>query len=231
MENSRLVTVRLVCKQQLQVFVRVIETLLTLMNRTSLRRTTTLFTLSVCVASCVRTLPAVPETVGGGESLAVGHVQTALIGSTTRWWPPELRFFEVTHAASGQRFRIEVDLADGWFLVPLPPGTYGLDRAIFDEGAFQEATQLGLTFEVMAQGVTYVGTWRFGLETPQVQRELLWSAIAEPDEVIRETLLPWTVLTGDLLSTHLPEPSVGATRLYEVPPYPRVWFFRRHQTT
>jgi len=29
----------------------------------------------------------------------------------------------------------------------------------------------------------------------------------------------------------LPIPAVGQTQLYAVPPYPRVWFFRRHPTT
>jgi hypothetical protein len=176
-------------------------------------------------------VPALPETVPQDKPLAVGHVLTVLLGPTSRWELPELRFFEVTHADSGQRVQIEVNRADGWFVLPLSPGRYALDRIIFNEGAFQEASQLGLEFEVMPDDVTYIGTWRFGLESPQVQRLVIWSIIMEPDDVVRDQLGIWPTLNGKQLISSSSLPATGETRLYAVPPYPRVWFFRRQQTT
>ncbi|HEU4685123.1 MAG TPA: hypothetical protein VFS39_11540 [Nitrospira sp.] len=187
--------------------------------------------LWVSLASCVTRLPALPDTVPQNHPLAVGHVQTVLLGPTSRWNLPELRFFEVTQAETGRRVRITVDRADGWFLVPLEAGSYALDRIIFNEGAFQEASQLGLHFDVLANGVTYVGTWRFGLESPHIQRHLVWSRIMEPDQVVREELRAWPTLHDQPLLSSPSLPATGETRLYELPPYPRVWFFRRQQTT
>ena len=86
-------------------------------------------------------------------------------------------------------------------------------------------------FQASEGNVTYVGTWRFGVESPQYDRSILLSAVAEQEPTLRGALSPYPALEARPITTHLLTPSTFETRLYEVPPYPRVWWFRRHHTS
>jgi hypothetical protein len=60
---------------------------------------------------------------------------------------------------------------------------------------------------------------------------MLLSAVAESEEIVRQALAPYQILRDRHLSTHILTPSTVETRLYEISPYPRFWWFRRHHTS
>jgi hypothetical protein len=187
--------------------------------------------LLCAVTGCVTTLPVRPESVSRDGAIVVGRAVTVLLGPTTRWFIPELRFFEVVNTVTNARIRVDVNSDDAWFVLPLPAGQYELSRIQISEGAFMGVAGLNPQFQVSEDGVTYVGTWRFGVESPQYDRSVLLSAVTERDPSIRDALAPYPVLVDRPIVTHLLTPPTIETRLYEVPPYPRVWFFRRHHTS
>ena len=186
---------------------------------------------------CTTTLPALPESsellqpLPSDGAVVVGHVMTVLIGPTTRGYTPELRFFEIVNTVTQDRVRIEVESEDRWFILPLPPGDYELSRLQISEGGFLATAGLSPGFKVIHGQVTYVGTWRLGIESPQYNRSVLLSAVAESEDTVRQALAPYHSLQERPLSTDLLSPATVETRLYEVPPYPRVWWFRRHHTS
>jgi hypothetical protein len=169
--------------------------------------------------------------IPSGQSVALGRVITLLTGPTTRWFKPELRFFEVVSTSSHERFRIDVHSDDAWFVLPVPPGEYELSRLQIAEGAFLGTAGLEPKFRVAEGQVTYVGTWRLGIESPQYDRSVLLSAIAEPQTAVDEAVARYPSLHDRSVTTDLLNPSTVETRIYEVPPYPRFKWFRRHQTS
>jgi hypothetical protein len=193
--------------------------------------------LLLTVIGCTTTLPALPEpselssSVPTDASLVVGHVLTVLMGPTTRAYVPELRFFELINTATRDRVRVEVESDDRWFILPLPPGNYELSRLQVSEGGFLATATLNPGFKIFEGQVTYVGTWRLGIESPQYDRSVLLSAVAESEDTVREALAPYRSLQDRTLLTYLLSPAAVETRLYEVPPYPRYWWFRRHHTS
>jgi hypothetical protein len=189
------------------------------------------------LVGCTTTLPALPNSSERSESLpwddaiVVGHVITVLMGPTTRGNIPKLRFFELVNIMTHERIRIDVDSEDGWFVLPLPLGSYEFARLQIAEGAFLANAGLSSRFNVVGKGITYVGTWRLGIEPPQYDRSALISVVTEDEDVIRHALAPHYSLGDYPLAIDLLSPTTTETRLYEVPPYPRVWWFRRHHTS
>lgn len=187
-----------------------------------------------CTTVTLRALPSSSElsrSLPSDGTAVVGHVITVLIGPTTRPYVPELRFFELTSVTTQDRFRVNVESEDMWFILPLPPGDYELSRLQISEGGFLATATLGPAFKVVEGHLTYVGTWRLGIESPQYDRGVLLSAVTESEEIVRRMLAPYHFLQDRPLSTDLLSPRTVETRLYEVPPYPRVWWFRRHHTS
>ncbi|MGH7256548.1 MAG: hypothetical protein ACREI3_12325, partial [Nitrospirales bacterium] len=78
--------------------------------------------------------------------------------------------------------------------------------------------------------VTYLGTWRLGVSSPRYGREVLLSFVEELEETWPIVVDRYPGLRDRPITTVLPNPVLSETRLYEVPPYPRIWFFRRHHT-
>lgn len=188
--------------------------------------------LLLCGAlGCTRTLSALPPHPQVANTVVVGHVMTTLLAPTTRWYTPELRFFELMHHPSEERIRVAVQSDNSWFILVLRPGDYELTRILFNEGPFQEAGYLGIRFQVAQGQVTYVGTWRFGMDPPRNQRTVLLSTVAEAEDTVREALTQYQNILGRPVVIELPSPSTTEMRLYEVPPYPRIWWFRREPTT
>ena len=189
------------------------------------------------VIGCSTTLPALPESselsssVPTGASLVVGHVVTVLMGPTTRAYVPELRFFELINTTTRDRVRVEVESGDRWFVLPLPPGDYELSRLQVSEGGFLATAALNPGFKILEGEVTSVGTWRLGIESPQYDRRVLLSAVEESEDAVRQALAPYHSLQDRTFLTNLLSPATVETRLYEVPPYPRYWWFRRHHTS
>ena len=186
---------------------------------------------------CTVTLPALPdpselsEPLASGGAVVVGHVVTVLMGPTTRWYTPELRFFELINTTTQDRIRVNIESKDRWFILPLPPGDYELSRLQISEGGFLAMAGLNPGFRVVEGRVTYVGTWRLGIESPQYDRGVFLSAVIESEEAVRVALTPYPSLQDRPFSTELLTPATVEARLYEMPPYPRVWWFRRHHTS
>ncbi|WP_447599268.1 hypothetical protein [Nitrospira sp. Nam80] len=189
------------------------------------------------LGGCVVSLPASPDSAELAELLpsdgavVVGHVVTVLIGPTTRPYAPELRFFELINTATQERIRVDVQSKDRWFILPLLPGDYELSRLQISEGAFQATAGLNPGFKVIEGRITYVGMWRLGIESPQYDRSIVLSAIEEDREVVRRAMGSYQSLRDHPLSIDLLVPATVETRLYEVAPYPRFWWFRRHHTS
>ena len=183
------------------------------------------------LVSCATYLRPLPESIHSGGSVVVGRVITVLTGPTTRWYTPELRFFEVMNMSTRERFRMDVHSEDTWFVLPVPSGEYELTRLQISEGAFLGTAGLAPKFTVAEGQVTYVGTWRLGIESPQYDRSVLLSAIEESQSTVGEVLARYPSLHGRAVTTDLLNPSSIETRIYEVPPYPRFKWFRRHQTS
>ncbi|WP_218055264.1 hypothetical protein [Candidatus Nitrospira nitrosa] len=89
-----------------------------------------------------------------------------------------------------------------------------------------------MTFPVDATAMTYVGTWRFGVDVLHYGRMLMVSVIADQAEreKAQEFLdAQYSTLKGSSMVEMLPQPTEVEARLYEVMPYPRYpRYFRRH---
>ena len=186
----------------------------------------------VGLASCATSLPPEPEEAATDKPLVIGRAVTVLLGPTTRWYAPAVRFVELINAATRERYQVEMQADDRSFVVAIPPGSYALSRVQVSEGPFMSMADVNMEFTVSPQHITYVGTWRFGVDIPKYGRKLLVSMI--DDEQTRNEIEQrfidihpeWTDLP---IVTDLPRPSMTETRLYEVAPYPRYpRYFRRH---
>ena len=184
------------------------------------------------VQACATEVPAVPEEPIVQSNVAVGRVIAVLTGQRSRIYEPAVRSFEVQNRQTKERLTVEVDSNDERFIVPLAPGDYELIRVQINEGPFLSMAQLASNFSVGQDPVTYVGIWRFGVDSPKYGRMVSVSMIT--DEKDRTEALD-TLASKDpsfdarTVATVVPEPAEMQTRLYEVMPYPRVpRYFRRH---
>ena len=125
-----------------------------------------LLTVVAGLWGCVTQLPALidPQDVPGG--LVVGRVTTTLTGDRSRRFSPAVRFIEVEDEASRKRFQVEINSRDRYFAVNLPSGHYRLTRVQITEGPFMSMADVSVTFQLDATAMTYVGTWRFGVDSP-----------------------------------------------------------------
>ena len=188
--------------------------------------------LVVSMSGCATELPSLvnPDQVTG--SLVVGRVLTVLTGETSRRYPPEVRFFELEEQTSQKRFQVEVKSRDQYFAVDLSPAEYRLNRVQISEGPFVSMDDVSMAFSVDAGAITYVGTWRFEVDSPRYGRMVVASVIADQAEAAGV----WDFLDdryptfdGRSMVETLPQPAQMEARLYEVMPYPRYpRYFRRH---
>ncbi|MGE3153064.1 MAG: hypothetical protein AB7G48_07945 [Nitrospiraceae bacterium] len=175
-------------------------------------------------------LPRHVERVPPGTAVVVGHVITVLLGPTTRIYNPTLHFFELMNSNTHDRIRVDLSSDDAWFVLPLPVGSYEVTLLQIAEGAFLANAGLNSRFHV-EEGLTFVGTWRLGIESPQYDREVIISVVTDNEVHIREKLAPYYSVIDQSLAFNLLSPATSETRLYEVPPYPRYWWFKRHHTS
>lgn len=189
----------------------------------------------VCVtaAGCATELDARPDLADGTLPVVFGRALIVLTGPTTRWYHPTIRFVELEQQGTQQRFRVEMESRDILFTIPLPPGPYALTRVEISEGPFLAIADLSLTFTVHADRLTYVGTWRIGLESPHYGRMAVVSVVRDPVDRARaasQLVEEHPSLSSHLVTESLPEPAATQVRLYEVASYPRVQpYFRRRQ--
>jgi hypothetical protein len=121
---------------------------------------------------------------------------------------------------------------DERFIVPLSPGDYELVRVQINEGPFLSMAELASRFSVGHDSVTYLGTWRFGVDSPKYGRMVSVSMVNDEEDrtkTLHTLALSDPSLDVGSVATVLPDPAEVQTRLYEVMPYPRVpRYFRRH---
>ncbi len=184
------------------------------------------------VWACATTLPSLVDSTQVRDSLVVGHVLTALTGDRSRRYLPQMRFLELEEQDSHKRFQVEIESPDQHFVIDLPPGTYRLTRVQISEGPFLSMAELPMAFTVDASAVAYVGTWRFGVDSPRYGRMIVASVNA--DQAARAEMREFLIdrypdFQGCPIVERLPQPSQAEARLYEVMPYPRYpRYFRRH---
>ncbi|MDH4154044.1 MAG: hypothetical protein OEV01_09705 [Nitrospira sp.] len=188
--------------------------------------------LVVGLWGCVIQLPTLIPPHEVTENLVVGRVVTVLTGDRSRRYLPAVQHFELEDQASHQRFQVEINSHDRYFVLNLPPGQYRLTRVLISEGPFMSMADLSMTFPVDATAMTYVGTWKIGVDSPRYGRMIVASLFADQVESAqaRDFLHDqYPTLKGSSMVETLPQPTQIETRLYEVMPYPRYpRYFRRH---
>ena len=166
------------------------------------------------------------------QPIIMGRVVTVLLGPTTRWYGPHVRFIELTNRATRQRYQVMMESEDRHFLVEIPAGDYELSRVQISEGPFMSLADLHENFTVLPERITYVGTWRFGVDIPKYGRKVLVSIIEDNDarrEAEHRIFDQYPQWAEHSSITALPDPVVAESRLYEVASYPRIpRYFRRH---
>jgi hypothetical protein len=127
---------------------------------------------------------------------------------------------------------VQVESDNERFVLALAPGDYELIRVQINEGPFLSIAHLASTFSIGETPITYLGTWRFGVESPKYGRMVSVSMVSDQGDraqVIHTVALNDPSLDVDRIATSLPYPSEAQARLFEVMPYPRVpRYFRRH---
>lgn len=188
----------------------------------------------VCLVltGCVTELPATVESPNAGGALGVGRVVTVITGESERMYEPELRSFEFINLRTGERFRVNVKSDDQLFTLSLSPGEYELTRVQVNEGPFLSIAQLSVSFALEQGAITYLGTWRFGVESPQYGRMVVVSMIPDDKDRLQAAQSirdKYPDREAQSIVTRLPDPTHSEARLYEVMPYPRYpTYFRRH---
>ncbi len=197
-------------------------------------------------AGCAISVPARPDPVkldtpsGGADKLIVevykpiivGRVVTVLLGPTTRWYGPHVRFVELMNRATQERYQVMIESDDRHFIVEIPAGDYELSRVQISEGPFMSLADLHEAFTVLPERINYVGTWRFGVDIPKYGRKVLVSIVEDDGsrrEAERDVIDQYPQWANYSSITALPDPVVAESRLYEVASYPRIpRYFRRH---
>lgn len=188
--------------------------------------------LCCAVVGCTLPTPSSLETSASDTSVVFGRALTVLLAESTRRYQPHVRFFEIVNQATQERIRIDVHSDDKLFVLSLPPGEYELTRVQISEGPFLSMADLEVRFHIGSEPVTYLGTWRFGIESPRYERMIVVSAVEDQEsreDAERQVLEQYPDLTGRPIATLLPVPSSSESRLHEVMPYPYYpRYYRRH---
>jgi hypothetical protein len=184
------------------------------------------------VQGCATHLPATPEAESVHGSVMIGRAVTVLTGARARIYEPALRSFEIQNRITQERFTVELQSDDEEFVVPLSPGEYELTRVQISEGPFLSMAQIASTFVIQNNPITYIGTWRFGVDSPKYGRMVSVSMITDEndrEQVAQSVRAAYPSLDEGPIASVLPNPPDLQTRLFEVMPYPRVpRYFRRH---
>lgn len=166
------------------------------------------------------------------DRVAVGRAVAVITGERSRKFEPEIRSFEIVNRETKERFTVEINSDDERFVLPLAPGDYELNRVQISEGPFMSIAQFAAIFSVKQDPITYVGTWRFGIDSPKYGRMVILSMVDDEDdraEAVHFLTQQYPSLSEGRVATVLPDPSGVQVRLYEVAPYPRYpRYFRRH---
>ena len=184
------------------------------------------------VASCSAHIPALLDDSDVSGPTVVGRAIVLLTGESSRRYPPKVRFIELENRQTDRRITVDIDSHDTHFALPLPAGEYRVNRVQISEGPFMSMADVASFFSVGTEPVTYVGIWRFGVDSPRYGRMVAVSMVLDEDERPRIRDLfseQYPDLVDEPMAEVLPQPAHMETRLYEVMPYPRYpRYFRRH---
>ena len=186
--------------------------------------------LVVPFLGCATEMAPLPASLSADQTIVFGQVQASLTGPTTRWYPPQVRFFELMNHSTKERFRVDIESADSPFFLAIPPGEYELVRIQINEGAFRSMAQLNSTFQVNQGGLNYLGKWEVKIHPPTYLRLVDVSVETDLEEAKAQVLSLHPDLAGLPIQSQLSTPKDSETRLVEISPYPRVWWFCRHLT-
>ena len=172
-----------------------------------------------------QTLPAFEDQ--GEEVAAFGLIKVRATGTYSRGYQTQLRFFHLVNLETEERIRVNIQSADKAFILALPPGNYEVVRVQINEGPFTMESHAQLKFQVRPNGVNYLGTWKFEVDSPRTQRMVRLEIMSESST--RELALDRnTRLRGQPLLASLPQPTTDEFRLYGVAPaQSRAKYFRR----
>ena len=188
--------------------------------------------ITLSCVGCATGLPSLIEVPEKNRPLVMGRVVAVIIGESSRMYGPEVRSFEIEDVRTHERFNVEIKSDDRQFTIALPPGDYRLNRVQISEGPFMSMAEMKMSFSVRQDPLTYVGTWRFGVDSPKYGRMVVLSIVMDADDRSRaESLLveEYPAFEGVPVTSVLPDPPTMEARLYEVMPYPRYpSYFRRH---
>ena len=187
----------------------------------------------VCmVQGCATDVPIVPDPESIQSSVAVGRAMVVLMGERSRIYEPAVRSFEIQNRQTNERFMVHIYSNNERFILPLDPGDYELIRVQINEGPFLSMAQLNSNFTIGQYPITYLGTWRFGVDSPKYGRMVSISMVSDDDdrtEAAQSIGMTYPSLEDASVATVLPEPAEVQVRLFEVMPYPRYpRYFRRH---
>ena len=186
----------------------------------------------MALSGCATELPVTVAEADVSGTLVVGRAVTTITGQSQRAYPPELRSFEVINTESEDSYKIYVKSGDEYFSLSLPPGHYKLNRVQISEGPFLSMAQLTGSFVLKPDVMTFLGTWRFGVDSPKYGRQVMVSIIHnEQDHLRAQQFVKDSYPTFDAkpMVILIPEPSQEQARLFEVMPYPNIpRYFRRH---
>ncbi|HMS84239.1 MAG TPA: hypothetical protein PKD12_11360 [Nitrospira sp.] len=184
------------------------------------------------ISGCVTVVSSQVEPDQIDGNLVVGRVITTLHGERARRYLPQLRSIELENQNTSQRYQIEIDSGDEYFTIDLLPGRYRLTRVQISEGAFRSMADISGTFSVDSGVVTYVGTWRFMVDSPRYGRMVVLAMNTDTQDTaaMKDFLVKrYPSVSEQRFLSHIPDPFRTEARLYEVMPYPRYpRYFRRH---
>jgi hypothetical protein len=191
-----------------------------------------LVAIFLTLSGCATEFPVTVADFDNSGALVIGRVVTTITGQSQRAYPPELRSFEVIDSESDKSYKIYVKSEDNFFSFSLPPGHYKINRVQISEGPFLSMAQLTGSFVLEPDVVTFLGTWRFGVDSPRYGRQVMVSIIHdEQDHQRAQQFVKDSYPTIDTMPMVIliPEPSHEQARLFEVMPYPNyARYFRRH---
>jgi len=183
-------------------------------------------------SGCAVSTESAKEYAGVQTPIIFGRATTVLMAQSGRRYQPKVRFFELVRKETGQRYRVDLQSADKLFALELPTGQYSLSRVQVSEGPFLSMADLNITFDVGAEPMVYVGTWRFGIDSPRYERMVLLSVVQDEEgqaAAVAPVLTQYPDLAGRPVATSLPNPLSSESRLHEVMPYPNYpRYYRRH---
>ena len=188
--------------------------------------------ITLSCAGCSTELTSLTDPSETNNPIVMGRVVALMTGESSRMYGPEVRFFEVEDERTHERLTVEIQSDDRQFTIALPPGDYRLNRVQINEGPFMSMAEMNASFSVKQDSVTYLGTWRFGVDSPRYGRMLALSIVMDAADRSRaESFLvqQHPEFEGIPITSVLPDPPTMEARLYEVMPYPRYpSYFRRH---